>query len=413
MTAKELYNLSMKAHADAEEIRSKYNGKPGEMPADELERWEKALSDADLYWKQYQAALKADELDKQLKAATVNIDLVGKTEDPSATTDGEKAWRKSFNAYLFDAVSTKDLSLYQATTGGYIGTPPTFMAELIKTADKARMFRQIARVLPPLTDNVSLGAPSLEADVADPEWTGENTTITLDTALKFGQRELKPALLKFGVKISKHLMGRTVIDPETFVRERLGYKFGLKTENAYLNGTGVNQPLGVFVASANGIPTTQDYTTTGSNAIASDDIIGMFHSLRPPYRANAVWVASDDFYRSVRLIKDSVNQYVWQPFGLPGQFLTGANPGSIMGRPYYTSELCTAFAAGTTAFADNAYAAVFGDFSYYWIADCQAFDILVDPYTAMATMQNIYYGVAWTDGMPVLGEAFARLKVKA
>ena len=416
---KELREKLRKLLADIKAVQDKYDGKAETFTPDEEEKIDEMLADVD----KVQAEIKRlERIDSAAQFAGQIVDPevpIGASGVKADTADELKqaAYDIALKSYLSNGdmqltpAEKKDLALYTATTGGYIATPGRFMAELIATAKKDTVMRNICRVLPPLTDTTSLGAPSLDTDISDPSWTGENSTITFDSDLAFGQRELKPNFLKLGAKISKHLFGRTVLNPEAIVQDRFQYKFNLKTENGYLNGSGQGQPLGVFTASNDGVSTGRDFTTASSLTVAPDDVIDMFHSVRPAYRSRGVWVASDDFFRSLRKAKDSANHYVWQPFDFPGQQLVGANPGLIMGRPYYTSELVTGMT--TNAWAANTYVAVFGDFQYYWIVDCAQFEIMVDPYSDMQTMKNRYYGVAWSDGMPVLEEAFERLKIKA
>ena len=104
----------------------------------------------------------------------------------------------------------------------------------------------------------------------------------------------------------------------------------------------------------------------------------------------------------VRKLKDSQNQYLWQP-GLAG----GARPGTIMDVPYRISE----FAPSTVA--ANSYVAILGDFSHYWIVDALNMDIQVLNELYAATNQVGYVARMETDGMPVLEEAFVRGQIAA
>ena len=73
--------------------------------------------------------------------------------------------------------------------------------------------------------------------------------------MKFGKRELHPHPLAKRIKISNDLIRRSVLPSESIVRDRLAYKFAITQEKAFLLGHGANQPLGVFVASDDGIST--------------------------------------------------------------------------------------------------------------------------------------------------------------
>ena len=79
----------------------------------------------------------------------------------------------------------------------------------------------------------------------------------------------------------------------------------------------------------------------------------------------------------------------------------------LLGRPIYTSE----FAPATTT--SGAYIAMFGNMKYYYTVDCLA--MVIQRLNELFAMQNMtgfiirYEG----DGMPVLSEAFTRLRIKS
>jgi HK97 family phage major capsid protein len=64
-------------------------------------------------------------------------------------------------------------------------------------------------------------------------------------------------------------------------------------------------------------------------------------------------------------------------------------------------------------FTASQYVGILGDFSSYWILDAlsMAIQVVVELYAA--TNQNGYIIQAEIDGMPVLAEAFARVKLTA
>lgn len=101
-----------------------------------------------------------------------------------------------------------------------------------------------------------------------------------------------------------------------------------------------------------------DGTTTTAAAIAFDDVMDLFYSVKSPYRKKAVWVLNDTTVKALRKLKDNNGNYIWQPSVQAGQ------PDMILNRPYHTSSYVPEVAAGKKVMA-------FGDFSYYWIADRQ------------------------------------------
>ena len=284
--------------------------------------------------------------------------------------------------------------------GGFLA-PTTWVSELIKTVDDMVVMRQLCRVLPPLGEAVSIGAPSRDSRLATGDWTPEipASDISEDDALTFGKRELMPHGLMKLVKAGNKLIRSSVIDAEGFIREELAYVFATTLENAYLTGTGDQQPLGVFVASDLGVPTTRDVTASAATSFTADNLIDLLYNLKPQYQQNATGLFSRAAVKMARKLKDGNGQYLWQP-GLAG------TPSTILERPYVQSE----FAPST--FTTGLYVGMFADFQAgYWIADCLQLEVQVLAELFSLRNQTGYVGRLETDGMPVLPEAFSRLKL--
>lgn len=188
------------------------------------------------------------------------------------------------------------------------------------------------------------------------------------------------------------------MDPETMVRQRLAYKFAVSEEKGFLTGNGANQPLGLFTASADGISTGRDVQTGSSTDITADGLIDALYSLKEGYMRNARWMFHRDGIKRIRKLKDSQNQYLWQPG------LSNGQPNTILDKPYVMSEYVP------NTFTSAKYVGIVGDLSFYWIADALSMTVqrLVELYAE--TNQTGFIGRLETDGMPVLEEAFARLK---
>lgn len=122
-------------------------------------------------------------------------------------------------------------------------------------------------------------------------------------------------------------------------------------ENTYFTtGTGSAQPEGIVTTASAGI------TAAGTTAITADELINLYFSLDYKYRANATWMMNDATVGIIRRLKDSNNQYIWAPG------LDGAVGGTLLGRPIVMNNSMATAAAGAVT-------VLFGDFSYFWIAD--------------------------------------------
>ena len=135
-------------------------------------------------------------------------------------------------------------------------------------------------------------------------------------------------------------------------------------------------------------------TTTGA-AVTMDELMDLYHSLKAPYRNNAVFITND-----ATKLKDGNGQYLWQPSVTAGQ------PDSLLNRPLKTSAYVPVIASAAKTIA-------FGDFSYYWVADRQgrSFQRLNELFAV--TGQVGFKATQRVDGKLILAEAVKVLQMKA
>jgi HK97 family phage major capsid protein len=392
---------------------------------------------------------KVDRIFTEIDELRTKIDAAEKSESRNAKLDGEKRWaeqsagrrtaavdpnaappsaggkrvawtetdeyRAAYDRYLRSGA--RSLSAEQAQIlegpaeiralqadsdvgGGFITAPQQMASTLIKFKDNLVFMRGLATINT-VTGAGSLGAPSLDTDPADSSWTAEIATGSEDSSMAFGKRELFPKPLAKRIKVSRTLLARSTMGAEELVRQRLGYKQAVTEEQAFLAGTGAAQPLGVFVASALGISTGRDVSTDNTTTnLTGDGLINAKFSLKAPYMASPSlrWIFHRTTVRNIRKLKDGNGQYLWAA-GLAGK------PDTILEVPYVMSE----YAPST--FTTGLYVGIIGDFSFYWIADSLNLQIQRLDELYAETNQVGFIGRSETDGMPVLEEAFARVKL--
>ena len=323
---------------------------------------------------------------------------------PANTEAQTRAW-STFLARGLGAVAGEELRALQADSdihGGFLVAPPQFVLQLIKAMDNEVFIRSMATVFP-VTKSESLGAPSLDEDVSDPTWTAEISTGTEDNALNFGRRELTPHPLAKLIKVSEKLLRISAMDVEGLVASRLAYKFSVTAENAYLNGDGNNKPLGVFIPAKVGFGISTDRDVSEGNTktdFTTDGLINALYSLKSQYHPRATWIFHREAIKRLRKLKDGEGQYIWNPD------IKGGQPDMILARPYKMSEYCPADFS-----TPGSYVGIIGDFSYYWIADALSMRLQRLNELFAATNQIGFIGRLESDGMPVLQEAFARVKL--
>jgi len=314
---------------------------------------------------------------------------------------GDK-YRQDFLHYVVTG-EKQPLGLQSAVDpkGGVLASTQMAMS-LIKFLDDSVFIRTLATVLPPIPNAVSLGCPSFDTDVGDADWTPEvpASDISEDDAAAFGSRELTPHLDTKLVKFSQKMLRVGVIDAESFLTGRIGYKFGVTEEKAFLTGAGNNRPLGAFVASNDGVSTGRDVTASSATAFTADDLIDCLYNLKAGHMGQSTWVGSREWVKRCRKLKDGNGQYLWQPG------LQGGQPSVILERPYVMSE----FAPST--FTTGLYVAIIANWKAgYWIVD--SLELEIQRINELFTLKNQIglKAMKETDGMPVLEEAFSRLKL--
>lgn len=373
-----------------------------DLSGDELTKHGELFAKQDGLRAQIEAEERQVELDRQMahRDGERQEQRKGKEGDD---TPGARAmtafrgWLRSGRLEGDGVPELREMSAGRDLEGGFIVAPQQFVATLIQGVDDMLWIRDAATKFQ-LGKADSMGAPSLDGDLDDAEWTSELRTGREDDGLQFGKRELHPHPLAKRIKVSKTLMRRSVMPIEQIVLQRLAYKFGVTAEKGYLLGNGAKQPLGVFVASNHGIPTGRDISTGNTTtALTFDGIIEAKYALKAQYWAKADWLFHRDIVKALVKLKDSDGNYIWR------QSVKDGEPDMLLGRPLRVSEY-----APSTMTAGS-YVGLFGDWSHYWIAD--ALDMQVQRLTELyaETNQDGFIGRLESDGMPVLAEAFARV----
>ena len=382
--------------------------KGGENLSEEDEaRWSKYMDDIDTLGSDIEKEERMQELERESAATFADAERNKPQSKEEAVKDPSQAQMRAFGKALTHGYQslTQDeqraLSFDNDAQGGYLAAPQAFINQLIKFVDDEVFMRTLSNVLPPLVGAHSAGAPSLENDPADAAWTSEIGSVSEDSTMSFGNRELMPHLLTKLVKVSMKLLTHSALPAENIVRDRLGYKFGISLEKGYLTGSGASQPLGVFTASANGISTSRDVSTGNTTtSIGADGLMEAMYNVKSQYQQRGSWIFHRDGVKQIRKLKDGNGQYLWQPG------LQGGEPDRLLMRPLFMSE----YAPNT--FTTGLYVGIFGDFQTgYWIIDSMALEVQRLNELYAATSQVGFIGRMYSDGMPVLEEAFSRVKL--
>ena len=276
--------------------------------------------------------------------------------------------------------------------GGYL-VPDEYERTLVEALEEENVFRQMAKVIRTSSGDRKIPVVATKGTAS---WIDEEGAYT-ESDDSFGQVSIGAYKVGTMIKVSEELLNDSVFDLESYIAKEFARRIGAKEEEAFFTGDGSGKPLGVLAATG-GAET--GVTAASSTAVTADELMDLFYSLKSPYRKKAVWVLNDSTIKAVRKLKDSTGQYLWQPS------LVAGTPDTLLGRPVKTSAYMPVIAAGAKTI-------VFGDFSYYWIADRQgrSFKRLNELYAANG--QVGFLGSQRVDGKLVLSEAVKVLAQKA
>jgi HK97 family phage major capsid protein len=171
-------------------------------------------------------------------------------------------------------------------------------------------------------------------------------------------------------------------------------QFGVAEGTAFISGNAVGKPEGILTNSD-----VSSVSSTSNDVLHGDDFAKLLFALKEPYHANATFLLNRLTVRDARILKDTTNQYIWQPG------LNGATPATILDKPYLmaTDMPTVADAAKAVASATSRRA--------YWIVDRLELAILRDPFTQAASGNVRFHARKRVGGQVVVPEAIKYLTI--
>lgn len=275
--------------------------------------------------------------------------------------------------------------------GGYL-VPDEYDKRLIDILTEENVMRTLG------TNITTSGEHKINIAATKPAaaWIEEGGTLTFGDAT-FDQIILDAHKLHVAIKVTEELLYDNAFNLENYILTQFGKALSNAEEDAFINGTGVGQPLGIL-AETGGAQV--GVTSASSTKVTADEIINLVYSLKRPYRKNAVFLANDVCVAELRKLKDNNGQYLWQPS------LQAGEPDRVLGYKVYTSPYFPVPTAGGTAVA-------FGDFSYYNIGDrgTRSFAELKELFAGNGMVG--FVAKERVDGKLVLPEAIKLLQMKS
>ena len=269
-------------------------------------------------------------------------------------------------------------------TGGY-ALPSGSNDKLQKAITQESLFRSMATVIKAYNGASRIFAKDC-SDIA--AWVPEGGSISLQDGVNdFTRYAVDSHKLAVFVKLDDDFVHDAVFSLEDYLTERLAKNLAKSEDKGFVLGTGEHMPVGILDDTAGA------KTGTTTSALCFDDVLRLYHSLDKEYRKNAVWLMNDDTALTLRMVKDSAGNYLWNP-----------SDNTILGKPVVISYDMPSVGAGAKPI-------VFGDFSYYWIIDRSPVSIQALKELFVTLDQVGYLATEFLDGKLIRRDALKALKV--
>ena len=374
----------------------------GLVEASAVEQYNKMAADVKALGDEIQRLEDQMEMDAKLSAATsapVHTDpRIGQRKNTRATATEE--YNKAFWDMMRGNTSLEvrdALSVGVDQNGGFT-VPDEFERQLVQALEENNIFRSLAKTI---RTNSGTRTIPIATDSGSASWIEEGAAIQ-ESDMSFSQETLSAYKLGCMIKVSNELLNDSAFDIAAHIAHRFGVRFGNAEEDAFINGTGPSanpqttpsQPTGILTS----LTPTAGNTTANAQTVHFDNIYKLYYSLKSPYRRKAAFLCNETLLLQLMLIKDKNDNYIWKPG------LEVGKPDTILGRPIYTSGYMPAITGNATQ-DKNKKVLLFGDFSYYWIADRQSRTLKRLNELYAVTDQVGFIGTQRVDGKLILPEA--------
>ena len=219
-------------------------------------------------------------------------------------------------------------------------------------------------------------------------WVPEGGSIPLQDGVNdFTRYAVDSHKLAVFVKLDDDFVHDAAFSLEDYLTERLAENFAKAEDKGFVLGTGEHMPTGILDDTAGA------ETGITTSVLSFDDVLRLYHSLDAKYRKNAVWLMNDETALTLRMLKDSAGNYLWNP-----------SDNTILGKSVVIS-------CDMPPVKDGAKPVVFGNFSYYWIIDRSPVSIQALKEHFVTLDQIGYLATEFLDGKLIRRDALKALKI--
>jgi HK97 family phage major capsid protein len=353
-----------------------------------------------------------DEIDKRLKT----IEASGPRKVQIITPETErKEWRHEFAKWFVrmhkacrggdrtglipDRDTEAKAAMQEDTTteGGYL-VPTELQPGLVQIAAEKSFMLQKARVIPMAAKVRTVPTLATASKPSTHTWTaeeGSNSSVESEPTL--GATTLTAKKWIIWGKISTELVEDADLDVVGLVADLFGEALGCEIDYQSYNGTG-SPVSGILLTTGNSV-----VMATGSTAfscITATHLSEMISQIVNGALEGCWFALHRTVLHYVRTLKDSNGNFIWAP-------PAAAQPGTIWGFPYVSSEQMPSTSGASTA------CVWFGNPQYWLIGDRRKVGVDTNPYLYWANDQNaVRLRARYAFGMG-LAEAFSKLVTAA
>lgn len=386
MTVLQMIERRKYAVENAKKFASSHKNESGFLSDDDYKAYEKMEKEIKDISREINRMQREEAMEKELEAP-VNMPIVAKPMQVEKAKTG-----RASDEYKNDMLAALRTNFKQVSNilqegvdadGGYL-VPEEYDKRLIDVLDEENIMRKLGTKITTSGDHkINIAATKPAA-----AWIEEGGSLSFGDAA-FDQILLDAHKLHVAIKVTEELLYDNAFGLENYIITQFGKALSNAEEEAFLNGTGTGQPLGIFADKGGG---TVAKTAEG---LTSDDVVNLVYALKRPYRKNAKFILNDNTIAQIRTFKDNNGAYMWQPA------LTQGEPDRLLGYEVYTSPYAPLDAVA------------FGDFKYYNIGDrgTRSFKQLTELFAGNGMIG--YVAKERVDGKLILPEAVQILKIKA
>ena len=167
------------------------------------------------------------------------------------------------------------------STGTY-SMPTVAAGKVMNEIEKESDFRKIATVIRAYKNGYRIFAKDCK-DRA--EFVAEGAAIPVyESAGDFNEKTIESYKLASIVTLDEDFVNDAGFDIEKYLTQKLGKLFGKAEDNAFINGTGADEPIGIL-HNTDGAKTALTVET-----LTYDDVISLYFSVDKEYRRKGIWL---------------------------------------------------------------------------------------------------------------------------